>query len=73
MAQTEDITLNVPDVSCEHCVRAVYGAIGALPGVADVHTDLDRKTVSLRLDSSQTPLSVIEEKLDDAGYTVQKA
>ena len=68
----EEVVLSVPDVSCEHCVHAVDGALSPLPGVEGVTTDLERKTVRLRYDPGQTPLATIEAALDDAGYTVAK-
>ncbi|HST89422.1 MAG TPA: heavy-metal-associated domain-containing protein [Ktedonobacterales bacterium] len=68
----EDITLSVPDVSCEHCVRAIYGALGEQPGVEAVDTDLANKTVHLRFDPARLPITRVEELLDDAGYPVAK-
>jgi copper chaperone len=67
-----EITLSVPDVSCEHCVKTVSGALGALPGIDTVMVDLTSKTVSLRYEPAQVTLERIEETLDDAGYTVAK-
>ena len=67
-----EITLSVPDVSCEHCVKTVSGALGALPGIDTVTVDLTSKTVSLRYEPAQVTLERIEETLDDAGYTVAK-
>jgi copper chaperone len=73
MSQTqEEVVLSVPDVSCEHCIRAVDSALSPLPGVESVQTDLDSKTVRLRYDPTQTPMTTIEAALDDAGYTVAK-
>ncbi len=71
MAQIET-TLSVPDVSCEHCVKTINGALGATPGVARVATDIPTKTVSLSYDPEQVTMDRIEEILDDAGYTVTK-
>ena len=70
MANTQDVTLSVPDVSCEHCVRAIYGALGPLPGVEGVNTDIPSTTVRLRYDADQLPMSRIEAVLVDAGYPV---
>ena len=72
MANVQDIVLSVPDVSCEHCVKTVNGALGTLPGVETVSTDIPTKSVHLRYDSSQLSLEKIEIVLDDAGYTVSK-
>ena len=69
---TQDITLSVPDISCEHCVKTINGALGALGGVETVETDIPSKTVHLRYDASQVSLDAIETTLDDAGYTIAK-
>lgn len=72
MAQVEEVVLSVPDVSCEHCVRAIYGALGPLQGVESVNTDIPTKTVRLRYDAQQLPMEKIAAALDDAGYPVAK-
>ncbi|GAC1447304.1 MAG: copper chaperone CopZ [Ktedonobacteraceae bacterium] len=72
MAQVQDVTLSVPDVSCEHCVKTINGVLGALPGVEAVSTDIPSKTVHLRYDANQLSLEQIETTLDDEGYTVSK-
>ena len=43
MANLQEITLSVPDVSCEHCVKTVNKALGEMSGVEGVQTDI-RKT-----------------------------
>ncbi len=72
MAEVQDITLSVPDVSCEHCVKTIDGALSALPGIEAVSTDIPTKTVHLRYDAGQLSLEQIETTLDDEGYTVAK-
>lgn len=72
MAETREITLSVPDVDCEHCVKTINGTLGAVEGVETVNTDLPTKTVQLRYDPSKVSLEAIEEALDDVGYTVAK-
>ncbi|BCL83886.1 copper chaperone CopZ [Ktedonobacteria bacterium brp13] len=72
MANIQDVTLSVPDVSCEHCVKTVNGALGALAGVEAISTDIPTKSVHLRYDPSQLSMQQIETTLDDAGYTVAK-
>jgi copper chaperone len=72
MAQVQDTVLSVPDVDCEHCVKTVNGALGALAGVESVDTDIPTKTVRLRYDPAQVSMEQIEAALDDAGYTVAK-
>lgn len=70
MTDEQNITLSVPDVSCEHCVRAIDTSLRALPGVEAVTTDLLTKTVHVRYHANQVALQQIEVALDEAGYTV---
>ncbi len=72
MTQLQDITLSVPDVSCAHCVKTINGALGALPGVETVSTDIPTRSVHLRYDPSQLAMEQIEATLDDAGYTIAR-
>lgn len=62
-------TYRVPDVSCEHCVRAVTEEVGKLDGVEDVQVDLDAKTVTVRREDQVTDAQIIA-ALDEAGYDV---
>lgn len=72
MSEVQDTVLSVPDVSCEHCVKTINGALGQLSGVEAVSTDIPSKTVHLRYDPSQVTLDSIEATLEEAGYTVAK-
>lgn len=70
MATVQEITLSVPEISCEHCVKTIDGALGALPGVEVVSTDIPTKTVHLRYDGGHLSRETIAATLDDAGYTI---
>ncbi|HEU5347317.1 MAG TPA: cation transporter [Ktedonobacterales bacterium] len=72
MATTTETVLSVPDISCEHCVKTINGALSALPGVESVNPDIPTKSVALRYDPAQVSMEQIEATLDDAGYTVAK-
>jgi copper chaperone len=72
MSAIQEVVLSVPDVSCEHCVKTINGALGKLTGVETVSTDLPTKTVHLRYDSTQLSIENIEAELDEVGYTVAK-
>jgi copper chaperone CopZ len=72
MANGQDVVLSVPDVSCEHCVRAIDGALSTLSGVEAVSTDIPTKSIHLRYEPNQISMEQIEAALDDAGYTVAK-
>ena len=72
MAEIRETVLSVPDISCEHCVKTINGALGVLPGVESVATDIPSKSVRLRYDEGQVSIDQIEATLDDAGYTSAK-
>ncbi len=72
MAITQEALLSVPDISCEHCVKTINGALGALSGIESVSTDIPTKTVQLRFDPTQVSMEQIEATLDDEGYSVAK-
>ena len=72
MAAVQETVLSVPDVSCEHCVRAINGALKDLPGIEKVDTDIPTKTVHLRYDPTKVSLDKVEAVLDDVGYVVAK-
>lgn len=62
--------LKVDGMSCEHCVKAVKKAVGALTGVEDVAVDLASKTVTVTYDQDQSPLDKIKLEIEEQGYEV---
>jgi copper ion binding protein len=66
----ERVTLSVPDVSCEHCVKTVDTALTSLPGVSTATTDLASKQVTVSYDPDEVSISRIVTTLDEAGYPV---
>jgi len=72
MTTTQEAVLSVPDISCEHCVKTINGALNELPGVEAVTTDIPTKTVHLRYHPSQISMETIKAVLDEAGYSVAK-
>lgn len=61
------IKLNVPDMSCNHCVKSITSAIQGKYSAATVVCDLEKKTVSVE----QGPPGALElqETLKEAGYS----
>lgn len=66
----EKAVLKVDGMSCEHCVRAITNAVGALPGVEQVSVDLKAKTVTFNYDPVQSTLDQIKSEIEDQGYDV---
>ena len=67
---TETITVTAPDISCEHCQRAIEGAVGALPGVSAVQVEIPTKAVRVAYDPTQVSRRQIEAAMDEEGYPV---
>ena len=66
----EQTIINVEGMSCEHCVKAVTNAVGALPGIGSVAVDLDAGTVTVEYDAAQSPLDKIKAEIEDQGFDV---
>jgi copper chaperone len=64
-------TYRVPDVSCNHCKRAIETALGALAGVADVDVHVEEKTVVIDFDEAVVAETAILAALAEEGYPVE--
>lgn len=64
----EKVVIQVEGMSCEHCVRAIKGAVGALSGVQNVSVDLDTRSVTVDYDPGRVTLDDIKEEIRDQGY-----
>ena len=60
-------TYNVPDISCDHCVEAITGAVSPLDGVESVDVSIDDKTVTV---AGSFDDAAVRSAIDDAGYDV---
>ncbi|MDR1135311.1 MAG: cation transporter [Clostridiales Family XIII bacterium] len=69
MAKT---VINVLGMSCEHCVKAVTGAVSGLPGVTGVLVSLENNTVTLDYEPGGMPLDMelIIGEIKDQGFDV---
>ena len=59
----------VSGMHCQHCVTSVTEEVSAVPGVTDVHVDLDTGELVVTSDTDLF-FSDIEAAIDEAGYTV---
>lgn len=60
------LTLQIPDMTCNHCVRAVTQAVQAADPAADVKVDLATNTVQV---VTTAPRDAVVAQLVEAGYT----
>lgn len=66
----EKVTLNVVGMSCGHCVKAIEGSVGELPGVLNVKVHLESGKVDVEYSPVEVSLDKIKETIDDQGYDV---
>ncbi len=66
----KEITFDVPDVSCEHCINAITKETKAV-GVQDVLVDLASKKVYVAFDPTKVSEAQIKEAIqEEAGYDI---
>jgi copper ion binding protein len=66
-AAVTTVRLQVTGMTCDHCVRAVSGEIGAIPGVRDVDVDLPSGRVVVVSDGP-VDRDDLAAAVDEAGY-----
>lgn len=62
-------TFLVPDVSCEHCVRAITDELSQIDGVEQVKVDIPTKIVTVRASDAVADARIVA-GLSEAGYEV---
>ena len=63
-----EILLTVPDMSCDHCVRAISSEVAVVPGVETVDVRLDRKTVRVTGTAGE---DAVRAAVVEAGYEAE--
>ena len=66
----EKQTLNVPNISCGHCVTAIKNELNELKGVASVDGDPGTKTVTVEWDEPAS-IDQIRSKLKEINYPAE--
>lgn len=61
-------TLHVEGMSCNHCVKAIEGALEKIRANGSV--DLTNKQVTVEYDESIVTLEQIKEAIEDQGYDI---
>jgi copper chaperone len=67
----KSVTLNVPDISCEHCERAITGALSPAGGVHGVSVDIPSKQVKVEYDDAHVNVDKMKELLNEEDYPVE--
>lgn len=67
-----DLKLQVPNVSCQHCVRTITRELAVTPGVKKVSVDVATKTVEVQYEEPATEAR-IRDTLKEIGYPPEGA
>ncbi len=66
------VTLEAPDISCEHCIMSIEKAVTKLPGVRFVSGNPDGRQVVVEFDPGMADVGAIEAAMEEEGYPVKK-
>ena len=65
------VKLNVPDISCEHCERAITSALQPVEGVRTVSVDISAKQVLVDYDEAHVNVEKMKDILEEEDYPVE--
>jgi copper chaperone len=71
MTPLEKHTVNVPNISCGHCVNAIKNELSELPGVSSVEGDPAAKTITVSFQAPAT-LDNIKATLKEINYPAEQ-
>ena len=63
-------TVNIPNISCQHCTNTIERELSELKGIIKVKAEADTKMVTVEWDESATDWNKIADLLDDIGFPV---
>jgi copper chaperone len=66
-----NVTLQVPDISCEHCERTITKALTPVEGVRSVRVDIPTKQVQVDYDEAKVDVERMKTILSQEDYPVQ--
>ena len=64
-----DLTLNVPDIHCDHCKHSIETAVAELDGVAKVEVNIQGRSVAVTY-ADPASEATIATAIEDVGYVV---
>jgi copper chaperone len=67
------VTLNVPDISCEHCQHTIMHALTPVDGVHRVTVDIPTKEVHVDYDAARLDVERLKAILQEEDYPVASA
>lgn len=65
-----EVTLQAPEIHCDHCKTSIEGAVGALEGIDAVEVVIPDATVTVSYDDTRLGLDKIKATIEEQGYLV---
>ncbi len=62
------ITISLPTIHCESCVKLIGMTLKNIPGIQKKQFDLEKKELALEVDDTVSPSEIAQLIQDDAGY-----
>jgi len=67
----EEKTVNVPNISCEHCITTIINELSKIDGVEFIDGDTSTKKITVRWHSPAN-WETITRALDEIGYSPEE-
>ncbi|MGB0908972.1 MAG: cation transporter [Nitrospirales bacterium] len=67
-----NVTISVPDISCDHCKQTIEGALKVVDGVSAAEVHVPEKTVDVSFDETKIQENTINKTIEDQGFMVTK-
>jgi copper chaperone len=64
------VSLQVPEVHCDHCKTSIEGAVSQLPGIETVDVAISDASVTVEYDEDTIDLEQIKSTIEEQGYAV---
>ena len=68
--EMQQVTLQAPEIHCDHCKMSIEGAVGSLDGVSSVEVAIADATVDVTFDDQAVDLDAIKHAIEEQGYAV---
>jgi copper chaperone len=66
----KQVSLQVPEVHCDHCKTSIEGAVSQLSGISNVDVAIAEASVAVEYDEDTIDLGQIKEAIEEQGYAV---
>ena len=66
-------TITVPEIHCDHCKKAIEGALAPLDGVRAATVDIESRAVTVAYDEATIDRGTLITAIEDQGYEVPAA